>query len=122
MICKKATLHAQGIFFCTFLYRCFARLHVYNVKLPSYTFNGVNVAFFSLPPIFTLVATSISQFLTVATIFSCCSSNKKRLHFFISCCGCLSFFFSLSFAGLSPIFSFSLSFSFSIFQICGHEN
>ena len=40
--------------------------------------------FFSLPPIFTLVAASISQFLTAATIFSCCSSNKKRLHSFLS--------------------------------------
>ena len=29
---------------------------------------------------------------------------------------------SLSFAGLPPTFSFSLSFSCSIFQICGHDN
>ena len=29
---------------------------------------------------------------------------------------------SLSFAGLSPTFSFSLTFSFSTFQICGHDN
>ena len=34
----------------------------------------------------------------------------------------LSLFFALSFAGLPPLFSFSLSFSFSIFQICGHDN
>ena len=35
----------------------------------------------------------------------------------------LSLYFSLSFAGLSPTFSFSaLSFYFSIFQICGHDN
>ena len=32
--------------------------------------------FFSLPLIFTLVAASISHFLTAATKFSCCSSNK----------------------------------------------
>ena len=31
-------------------------------------------------------------------------------------------FFSLSFIGLPPTFSFSLSFSCSIFQICGHDN
>ena len=31
-------------------------------------------------------------------------------------------FFSLCFAGLSPTFSFSLSFSCSVFQICGHDN
>ena len=31
-------------------------------------------------------------------------------------------FFSLSFAGLSPTFFFFLSFSFSIFQVCGRDN
>ena len=34
----------------------------------------------------------------------------------------LSPFFSLSFVGLPPTFSFSQSFSCSIFQICGHDN
>ena len=34
----------------------------------------------------------------------------------------LSLFFSLSFAGLPHTSSFSLSFSCSIFQICGHDN
>ena len=34
----------------------------------------------------------------------------------------LSPFISLSFVGLPPTFSFSLSFSCSIFQICGHDN
>ena len=33
----------------------------------------------------------------------------------------LSLFFSLTFADLPPNFSFSLSFSCSIFQICGHN-
>ena len=42
--------------------------------------------------------------------------------FFISHSRSLSPFFSLSFAGLPPTFSFSLSFSCSIFQICGHDN
>ena len=42
--------------------------------------------------------------------------------FFISRSSVLSLFFSLSFTTLSPTFSFSLSFSFSIFQICGHNN
>ena len=32
------------------------------------------------------------------------------------------FFFSLSFAGLPPTFPFSLSFSCSIFKICGHDS
>ena len=42
--------------------------------------------------------------------------------FFISRSRSLSPFFSLSFAGLPPTFSFSLSFSCSIFQICGYDN
>ena len=70
-----------------------------------------------------LVASSISHFVTAATKFSCCSSNKKMSPlFFISRSRSLSPFFSLSFAGLPPTFSFSLSFSCSIFQICGHDN
>ena len=42
--------------------------------------------------------------------------------FFISCLSCLSPFFSLNFVDLSPTFSFSLSFSFSILQICERDN
>ena len=81
-----------------------------------------SLIFFSLPLIFTLVANSISHFLTNTSKFSCCSSNNKSiLCFFISRSSSLSLsVFSLGFAGLSPTFSFSLSFSFSIFQICGH--
>ena len=67
-----------------------------------------------------LVAASI---VTAATKFSCCSSNKKMSPLlFISRSRSLSPFFSLIFAGLPPTFSFSLSFSCSIFQICGHDN
>ena len=70
-----------------------------------------------------LVAASISHFVTAATKFSCCPSNKKMPPlFFISRSKSLSPFFSLSFAGLPPTLSFSLSFSCSIFQICGHDN
>ena len=68
------------------------------VVLSSYTVlctfvarsNGVPVPvpvhfFLSLPLIFTLVAGSISQFLTIATKFSCFSSDKIGLScFFIS--------------------------------------
>ena len=44
-----------------------------------------------------LVAASISHFVTAATKFSCCSSNKKMSPlFFISCSRSLSPFFSLS--------------------------
>ena len=73
-------------FFCTFLYRCFARLRRETSLLHVLWREVVLVFihyFFSLPPIFTLVAASISQFLTAARIFSC-SSNKKRLHSFLS--------------------------------------
>ena len=70
-----------------------------------------------------LVAARISHFLTAATKFSCCFSNKNESSlFFISRSRSLLPFFSLSFAGLPPTFSFSLSFSSSIFQIYGHDD
>ena len=72
-----------------------------------------------------LVAASISHFVTAVTKFSCCSSNKKNVSFclfFISRSRSLSPSFSLIFAGLPPTFSFSLCFSCSVFQICGHDN
>ena len=120
LISKKATLQVQHTCFVLFFP---VVLHEYNMKLPETSWLKVLwrkwrtcflfTIFFSLPLIFTLVATSISQFLTAATNFLCCSSNKKRLLCFISRSGSLSVFFSLSFTGLSPIFSFSLYFSFS---------
>ena len=116
--------------FCTFLCRCFARVQretsrnflvtrfIYGEKLSTCSHS----LFFSLPLIqfyFALVAASIRHFLTAATKFSCCSSNKK-VFFIFSCSRSLSPFFLLRFTGLSPTFSFSLSFSCSIFQItCG---
>ena len=83
----------------------------------GYMFYGGNVVrvlvqlFFSLPAHFhlALVATGISDFVTVATKFSCCSSNKKNVSsVFISRSRPLLPFFSLSFAGLPPTFSFSV--------------
>ena len=68
-----------------------------------------------------LVAARISHFLIATTKFSFCSSNKKGLLCFISHYISQLPFFSLSFAGLPPTFSFSLSFTCSIFQICGHD-
>ena len=132
----------------------------------------VLVHFFLLPLIFTLHgwprAFLISFFVTGATKFSNCSSNKKcLLCFFISCSRSypgyqrffsraagifgvgrsyerrktwqkpetalekslaprvsrsLSRFLALSFASLPPTLSFSLSFSFFVFQICGNDN
>ena len=55
-------------------------------------------------------------------MFSFLEKREIKPLSFISRSSCLSPFFSLSFADLSPTFSFSLSFSFSVFQICGHGN
>ena len=113
--------------FCTFLWRCFARLQreTFRNFLASYTFYGGKVVpvlftFFLLPLIFTLVAANMSHLLTAATKFSCCSSTKECLLCFLplALATCLFLFFSVNFAGLSPTFSLflSLSFSFSVFQ------
>ena len=119
LISKKATLHVQHTLFVHFFA---VVLHHYNLKLPETSWLHVLwrkcrtccfVHFlFSLPLFFTL-----PHFLTAATKFP-----KNVSLFFISRSSSLSLFFSLSFAGLSPTFSFSPSFSFSIFQICGHDN
>ena len=127
LISKKTTLHVQHTFFVHFFA---VVLHYYNVKLPE-TFSwrkcrtcSRSLFFFTAAHfLLALVAASISHFVTAATKFSCCSSNKKMSPlFFISRSRSLSPFFSLSFAGLPPTFSFSLSFSCSVFQICGHDN
>ena len=120
LISKKATLHVQHTFFLHF-FAVF--LHDYNVKLPETSLLQVfwrkcrtcSRSLFLTAARFhiALVATSISPYITAATKFSCCSSDKKVSPLF---------FFSLSFAGLPPTFFSSLSFSCSIFQICGHAN
>ena len=115
-----ATLHVQH--FALFLYisfPLFCTTTSWNFqKLLSYTFYERNVVRFLVHFFFTaphyhlaLVGARISHFVTAATKFSSCSSS------------CRPFFrWRLSFAGLPPIFSFSLSFSCSIFQIFGHGN
>ena len=58
----------------------------------------------------TLVAASISHFLTTATKISCCSSKIKCLLFFISRSSSLSLFVLFTgFTGLVRTFSFSAS-------------
>ena len=114
LISKKTTLHVQHTFFVHFFA---VVLHDY-VKRPETSWLHVlwrkcrtySCSLFSPPLIFSLVAARISHFLTAATN-SCCSSNRKWLLISRSCSP--SLLFSLSFAGLLPIFSFSLSFSFS---------
>ena len=68
-----------------------------------------------------LVTAGISHFVTAAFVGR--KFQQKNVSFvFISHSRSLSPFFSSSFADLPPTFSFSLSFSCSIFQICGHDN
>ena len=123
----------------TFLVHFFAVvLHDYNVILPEtsqlhqepapawreYCTCSRSFSFFTADRFhLALVAASVSYFLTAATKLSYCSSNKKNVSFvFISRSRSLSPLFSLGFAGLPPNFSFSLSFSCFVFQICGHDN
>ena len=131
LISKKATLHEQHIFLYISL-PLFCTTTTWNFhKLLSYTFYGGNVArvlahFFFTAAHFhlALVAASISYFLTAATKLSCSSCNRKKCLF---CClspalDLCRHFFSLSFAGMPPTSSFSLSFSCSIFQFFGNDN
>ena len=98
-------------------------------KLLSYMFSGGNVIhvpvhFFSLPLIFTLHWWPLA-FLILSLplkIFMFFFQQKNVSFGFLSRSKSLSPFFLLSFAGLPLTFSFSLSFSCSIFQICGHDN
>ena len=132
LISKQATLHVQH----TFLYislPLFCMTTMWNFqKLLSYTFFGINVVrvvvepFFSLPLIFTLhwwllafliLSPLLQNFLVVLPTKKC-----LLCFFFISCPRSLSPFFLLSFAFLPPSFSFPLSFSCPIYQICGHDN
>ena len=133
LISKKSNFARAAHFFCTFLA---VVLHDYNVKLPETSWLPLVTRFMeemSYVFLFTFSfhCRSFSPWWPLAFLiflpplqkFSCCPSNKKcLLCFFISRSSSLSLFFSLSFAGLSPTFSFSLSFSFSMFQICGHNN
>ena len=116
---QKATLHVLHTFFVHFFA---VVLHDYNVKLFGENVVRVLVHFFFTAAYFylTLAAASIFYFVTAAAKFSCCSSNKKCLLFFLSLaldlCRPFSRWASLACRLLS------LSFSCSIFQICGHDN
>ena len=123
---QKNNFARAAHFFCTFLCRCFARLQRETsrnflvtrfMEEMSQVFSFFTAAHFHLA----LVPASISDF--SLQNFSCRSSNKKISPlFFVSRSRSLSPFFFLSFAGLPPTFSFSLCYSCSIFQICGHDN
>ena len=82
--------------------------------------------FFSQPLIFTLHWWPLAFLILSPPLqnFHVVPPTKRNVSFvfLFSRSRSLSPFFSLSFAGLPPTFSFSLSFSCSIFQICGHDN
>ena len=120
IIAKKTTLHVQHTFFAHFFA---VVLHDYNVKLPEVSWLHVLwrkcrtcscSLFFPLSLIFTQLSASISHFLTAATRFHVVPPSKNvSFVFSIS----LYFFFSLSFAGLSPYFLFFSVFLFLYFPI-----
>ena len=128
----KSNFARAANFFRTFLYLCFCTTSTWNFqKLLSFTFYGGNVVrvpvhYFSLPLIFTLHWWPLAVLILSPPLqnFHVVLPTKKCLlsRFFISRSKSPSPFFSLSFADLPPTFSFSLSFSCSIFQICGHDN
>ena len=126
-ISKNISLHVQHTFFVHFFA---VVLHDCNVKLPE-TFLIEEMSYvFSFTFFFTaahfhlaLVAASISHFVTAPTNFSCCSSNKKCLLCFLSLALDLCLPFSRWASLACRLLSlFSLSFSCSICQICGHDN
>ena len=91
-ISKKTILDVQHTLFCTFLCRCFPRLQRQletsrNVLVTrfleemSYVFS---FTFFHCPHFHLALAASISHFVTAATKFSCCPSNKKNVSFVFS--------------------------------------
>ena len=123
---QKGKFARAAHFFCTFLCRCFARLHHETSRnfLVTRFMEGMSYVFsftvFSLPVFFTLrwwplgfpiLSPPLQDFHVVLPTKKTSPHSRP-----------LSPFLSLSFAGLPPTFSFSLSFSCSIFQICGHDN
>ena len=128
LISKKETLHVQHTFFVHFFAIV---LHDFNVKLPETSqlhvlWRKCRTCSCSLffhrrsfsprwPLAFLIFSPPLRNFHVVLI-------KKCLLCFFISRSSPLSLFFLLSFGGLSPTSSFSLSFSFSIFQICGHDS
>ena len=127
----KKQLCTWSTLFWYFLCCCFAQLHRENFqKLLSYPFYGGNVVhvlihFFLQSLIFTLhwwpLAFAIFSLL-LQNFHVVLPTKEMSPLLFIPHSRSLSPFFSLSFAGLPPTFSFSLSFSCSVFQICGHDN
>ena len=116
LISKKATLHVQHTFFVHFF--AFV-LSDYNVELPETSWLHVlwrKCCCRSFSPRWPLTILIFSPPLQNFMLFL----QQKKVSFVFSLS--LQLFFSFSFAGCRPTFSFFLSFSFSVFQICGHNN
>ena len=127
LISKKATLHVQHTFFVHFFA---VVLHYYNVKLPE-TFSWRKCRTcsrslcFSLPLIFFLHWWPLALSPLLQNFHVILPTKKYLLCFFFSL-----FFFYLQLQISVALFlvefrwpaTFSLSFSCSIFQICGHDN
>ena len=119
LMSKKATF-TRAVHF--FVYFIAVALHDYNVKLPETSWLHVlcrKRRTCSCSPFFTVAhfhhgGRQHFSFSHHCYKISCCSSNKKCLLCFFSLS--LQLFFSLSFAGLSSTFSFSLSVSVSLFS------
>ena len=130
LISKKATLHVQHTFFVHFFCRCFARpqrktsrnfLVTRFMEEMSYVFL-FTFLFFTASHFHFHGRSYFSFSHGCYKIFMLFFHKKRSPLFFISGSSSLSLFFSFSFAGLSPAFSFFLSFSFSMIQICGHNS
>ena len=132
LISKKATLHVQKTFFVHFFCHCFARpqretsrnfLVTRFMEEMSYVFLFTFLFFtashfhFHGRSYFSFSHGCYKLFELFMLFF-----HKKSPLFFISGSSSLSLFFSFSFAGLSPAFSFFLSFSFSMIQGCEHDS
>ena len=111
LISKKqlSTCSTPFFFFYTFLCHCFAR---FLEKMSHLLISSCSLVF-SLSLIFTIFSTPLRNFHV---------GLPKNDSLPPSLAFCRSFFFFLmSFAGLSPT-SLYLCPSFSLFQICGHDN
>ena len=113
---QKSNFARAAHFVCTFLCRCFARLQRETSR------NFLVTRFMEeMRYVFSFT------FLHCRSFSPCIIGGRQYFSF---CHRRYKFFFkspspfqvSLSFAGLPRTFSFSLSFSCSIFQICGHDN
>ena len=116
LISKKATLHVQHTFFCTFICLCFARLQRETsgnflvtrfMEEMSYVFSPLHL----WPLAFLILSPLLQNFLLFF--------QQKNASFV---CFSLSPFFLIELRLSAAYFSFFLYFSVSIFQICGHDN